>query len=370
MPKEKKDIISKNNQSTSTHRDIMNDIPRVDLITEITEFTNHIQDKIERLDERMRFVNYKFEDVRYWFKRYSISIIYLATSLTLMEALMNSLNIEGIINIILKSFIKLIPLLLSSLISLIAALIKFNKYEEKIEDITRATEKCIITIAKLKDVKEELYFCKTVENFAKINERFIRDIYTEYLESNTNIERQLLDTDYAKYMKKVAKNDVKRATILITRNKELDCIGVKTEFSISNYIAKLVSKKSNNIIINKINNESEFTELGKITNNHRKNSLSAEHNNNKRPIPYRGGSPPLTKCCNSVIESQNPKKSQILKSTNLLNKKLNSNKILSTSSNNISYNLINNNLVNDNQSAAECIQQKWRNYLSKKDLQH
>ena len=189
----------------------MTDIIRIDLTAEIKEFSNHVQNKIDRLDERMRFVNYKFEDVRFWFKRYSISIIYLATVLTLVEALINSFNIENLQDNTLKNMIKFFPLTLSSLVSLIAAIIKFNKYEEKIEDITRATEKCIITIAKLKEVKEELYFCKTVDNFNKINDRFTRDIYTEYLDSNTNIERQLLDTDYAKYMKKVAHNDVCRA---------------------------------------------------------------------------------------------------------------------------------------------------------------
>ena len=76
-------------KETNTERN-MTDIVRLDLSLEINEFSNHVQSKIERLDERMRFVNYKFEDVRFWFKRYSISIIYLATFLTLIESFMNS----------------------------------------------------------------------------------------------------------------------------------------------------------------------------------------------------------------------------------------------------------------------------------------
>ena len=138
--------MSKKDKETTTDQG-MHDIIRLDLSIEINEFSKHVQNKIERLDERMRFVNYKFEDVRFWFRRYSISIIYLATFLTLIEALMNSFDLETIQNNILKNFLKFSPLLLSSLVSLIAAIIKFNKYEEKIEDITRATEKCIITIA-------------------------------------------------------------------------------------------------------------------------------------------------------------------------------------------------------------------------------
>ena len=295
-------------KQTSTEQ-IMTDIIRLDLSSEINEFSNHVQNKIERLDERMRFVNYKFEDVRFWFRRYSISIIYLATFLTLIEALMNSFNIDSIEDIILKNFLKFCPLVVSSLVSLIAAIIKFNKYEEKIEDITRATEKCIITIAKLKEVKEELYFCKTVDDFLKINDRFTRDIYTEYLESNTNIERQLLDTDYAKYMKRVANNDVERAKILIQRNHALDELG-KLELNklVSNQLKKSGYKHFYQFATDKSDSSSDGSDI-KTTqktppnNMPRRLSLSAEHNCKNRPIPYRGISPPPTRpnICNKKM---------------------------------------------------------------------
>lgn len=295
-------------KQTSTEQN-MTDIVRLDLLTEINEFSNHVQNKIERLDERMRFVNYKFEDVRFWFRRYSISIIYLATFLTLIEALMNSFNIDSIEDIILKNFLKFCPLVLSSLVSLIAAIIKFNKYEEKIEDITRATEKCIITIAKLKEVKEELYFCKTVDDFLKINDRFTRDIYTEYLESNTNIERQLLDTDYAKYMKRVANNDVERAKILIQRNHALDELG-KLELNklVSNQLKKSGYKQFWQGATDKSDSSSDdsdikTTQKTPANNIPRRLSLSAEHNCKNRPIPYRGISPPPTRpnICNKKM---------------------------------------------------------------------
>lgn len=191
------------------------------------KFDMHIQNKIEKLDERMRYVNYKFEDVRQSFKRYSISIIYLATILTLTEAFTNALNLESINNPLLINFIKFIPLILSSLISLLAALIKFNKYEEKIEEITRSTEKCIVTLAKLKEVKEELYFCRVNEKIKKVTDHYRKTVYKEYLDSNTSIERQLVDTDYAKYMKKVATNDIKRNEIQIQKKKKLDLMKKK-----------------------------------------------------------------------------------------------------------------------------------------------
>jgi hypothetical protein len=89
------------------------------------EFNDHIQSKISKLDKRMRYVNYKFEDLKYNFKKYSIMIIYFATLLTLTEALLNSISFD--ISETANSLINFIPLLLSSLITLIATIIKFNK---------------------------------------------------------------------------------------------------------------------------------------------------------------------------------------------------------------------------------------------------
>lgn len=294
--------MSKNNEilkdKQTTTEQIMSDIIRQDLSTEIDEFSEHVQNKIERLDDKMKFVNYKFSDVRFWFRRYSISIIYLATFLTLVEALMNSFNIEEIDNTSLRNSVKFSPLLLSSLVSLIAAIIKFNKYEEKIEDITRATEKGIITIAKLKEVKEELYFCKTVEHFIKINDRFTRDIYTEYLESSTNIERQLLDTDYAKYMKRIAHNDVKRAKIMIKRNVELDQLGElelgKIVTNPLSNIRKSVFKSSGkNDETESEDSDYKVADLKKSTNGFKQITIkSSGSSSNSRSIPYRGISPP------------------------------------------------------------------------------
>lgn len=365
--------ILKFDKGTDTPK-MMQDILRLDLTTEVKEFSNHVQNKIERLDERMRFVNYKFEDVRFWFKRYSISIIYLATFLTLIEALLNSFNIDNIENNDLKILLKFTPLIFSSLVSLIAAIIKFNKYEEKIEDITRATEKCIITIAKLKEVKEELYFCKTVDVFNKINDRFTRDIYTEYLESNTNIERQLLDTDYAKYMKKVAYNDVQRAKILLNRNKELDKISSNKydKFRIMNFFNNIFNSKDSN---NYSTNNDDNIVLSKLNTKEvrRKFSIISDHNTATRCIPYRGGSPPPVRsninmkikpinCCKcnreflldaKKLEQECPYCKNICK---ISCKEINLESII----------IENNSYSNEHINKCKIIQKHWRNFINSK----
>lgn len=370
--------MSKKDKETITDQG-MHDIIRLDLSIEINEFSKHVQNKIERLDERMRFVNYKFEDVRFWFRRYSISIIYLATFLTLIEALMNSFNLETIQNNILKNFLKFSPLLLSSLVSLIAAIIKFNKYEEKIEDITRATEKCIITIAKLKEVKEELYFCKTVNDFNKINDRFTRDIYTEYLESNTNIERQLLDTDYAKYMKRIAHNDIERAKILLKRNYELDELSQTSLTKISLNPLRPSYKQISLIHDNSSNNTDDAIKNETMINKKRL-SISAIHNSIDRPIPYRGNSPPLSRS-NISNKKMTPKvcikcNRNYLYDINSINQCCPYCKTLQENIKYKNYTSINQvdieNGINekDIEKCVNCIQKRWRNYKIKKNTRN
>ena len=207
------------------------------------EFNDHIQSKISKLEKRMRYVNYKFEDLKYSFKKYSIMIIYFATLLTLTEALLNSITFD--ISETANSLINFIPLLLSSLITLIASIIKFNKYEEKIENITRSTEKCIATVAKMKGVKEDLYFCIEPKSLLNLKDHFNKNIYQEYLESNTEIEKQLIDSDYTIYLKRVALNSLKEEEISLMKKKNLDLLKKKYKISENTQIQDL-----SNIIIN------------------------------------------------------------------------------------------------------------------------
>ena len=182
------------------------------------KLSKHIQHKIDKLNERMRYINYKFDDVKQSFRRYSILIIYLATLSTLMQAFTNTIDLSNINNLLLMNAIKFCPLVMSSLISLLATIIKFNKFEEKIENITRSTEKCIFTMGKLKGIKEELYFCTENAKLIQISNNYSSNVYKEYLDSNTSIEKQLVDTDYAKYQFKIAKNDIHCQKITIVKN--------------------------------------------------------------------------------------------------------------------------------------------------------
>ena len=256
------------------------------------KFDDHIQKKIDKLGERTRYINYKFEDVRYYFKKYSITI----------EALMNSFRIEEEIeNIIVINIIRFIPLLLSSSISLLAALIKFNKYEDKIENITRTTEKCIVTMAKLKNIKEQLYFSSSNKKIYKLITIFLNNIYTDYLESNKNIEKELIDTDYVIYMKKVADNDIKRNEIMLYKS-----LNINDKLDNRKNKKNKNTKKSTNIkdILNYIKSNTRNNKRNNIRNNTFAKSSHVERqlpNNYDNYIPTTLTSENIRNSTNSII---------------------------------------------------------------------
>uniref|UniRef100_A0A6C0AZ20 Uncharacterized protein n=1 Tax=viral metagenome TaxID=1070528 RepID=A0A6C0AZ20_9ZZZZ len=273
------------------------------------KFDDHIQKKIDKLGERARYINYKFEDVRYYFKKYSITIIYLATLLTLIEALINSFEIEEIGNIIVINIIRFIPLLLSSSISLLAALIKFNKYEDKIENITRTTEKCIVTMSKLKNIKEQLYFSSSNKKIYKLITIFLNNIYADYLESNKNIEKELIDTDYVLYMKKVADNDIKRNEIMLYKslniNNKLDNTKNKKVIENTKNTKKIKNIKDilNYIKTNRRNNKKNYTRNYTRNNTFAKSSHadSELQNNYDKYIPRTLTSENIRNSTNSIV---------------------------------------------------------------------
>ena len=168
----------------------------------------NIQNKLSKLYMRMRYAQHKYHDIRRHFTHIGIAIMSISFILTLLEAFRNTMDLNEIANKNIRNFILLIPLILSSLVSFLTALIKFNKYEERIEALIKANEKSIFTISEMKKIREALYLSNTEEELDTILNDFQKNIYPKYLENNVDIERLLTDNDYSKYMDIVNEMDI------------------------------------------------------------------------------------------------------------------------------------------------------------------
>lgn len=163
------------------------------------DFKEHLQKKLNKLDNRLNILQMKYNNYKKWYDRFNIIIIIVSAILSVYEALRNELDkfitddsgVEVVFN--------MIPIGISSSITCIAAIIKFKKYQEKMENMQFTREKVIMAISKIKNVQESLWFNDDEEEFEEIKQKYLDDVYIVYNESNSELERHIKFNDHHKF---------------------------------------------------------------------------------------------------------------------------------------------------------------------------
>ena len=165
------------------------------------DFKNHLQTKINILDERLIVLQMKYNTYKRWYDRFNIIIIMISSGLSVFEALRNQISDQITEGTGFYYFFNMIPITMSSSITCTAAIIKFKKYQEKMENMQFTREKLILAISKLKEVQESLWFNEAKE-FNTIKKKYVEDVFKVYNEGISELERHIKHDDYAKYHKK------------------------------------------------------------------------------------------------------------------------------------------------------------------------
>ena len=166
-------------------------------ITTETQFTNHLQLKLDKLSQRLKILQIKYIGYKKWYDNCNISIIIVSALLSVFEAFRNEI-IDHIGDNNAGSLIfNMIPIAISTSITCSAAIIKFKKYQEKMENMQFTREKVILAISKIKHIQELLWFSKD-EDFESIKQKYVNDIYGFYNESTSELERHIKYSDHTK----------------------------------------------------------------------------------------------------------------------------------------------------------------------------
>jgi len=165
------------------------------------DFKNHLQTKINILDERLIVLQMKYNTYKRWYDRFNILIIIISSGLSVFEALRNQISDKITEGTGFYYFFNMVPITISSTITCTAAIIKFKKYQEKMENMQFTREKLILAISKLKEVQESLWFNDTKE-FNTIKKKYAEDVFNVYNEGISELERHVKQDDYEKYHKK------------------------------------------------------------------------------------------------------------------------------------------------------------------------
>lgn len=168
------------------------------------DFKNHLQRKLNRLDERLTILQMKYNTYKQWYDRFNILIIIISSTLSIFEAFRNQIGSIIVEDTGFYYFFNMVPITISSTITCTAAIIKFKKYQEKMENMQFARDKVILAISKIKEIQETLWFSSERE-FMGIKQKYLTDVYNVYNESHSELERHIKYSDYEKYRKKIRK---------------------------------------------------------------------------------------------------------------------------------------------------------------------
>ena len=172
------------------------------------DLRNHLQRKLNRLDERLRVLQMKYNTYKKWYDRFNIIIIVISSGLSIFEALRSQIDDKIKKDSGVYYFFNMVPITLSSTITCTAAIVKFKKYQEKMENMQFTREKVILAISKIKEIQESLWF-NDEKAFPDIKKRYLEEVYNVYNESHSELERHIKYNDYEKYRKNFVKNNDK-----------------------------------------------------------------------------------------------------------------------------------------------------------------
>jgi len=164
------------------------------------QLNHHLQCKLDKLSDRLKILQLKYIGYKSWYDKFNIMIIIISSFLSIFEAFRNEVQDHIEDNESMEIFFNMVPIGISSIITCSAAIIKFKKYQDKMEHMQFTREKVILSISKIKHVQEILWF-SNIEDFDSIKKKYLDDIYGFYNESSSELERHIKFTDHNKLNK-------------------------------------------------------------------------------------------------------------------------------------------------------------------------
>lgn len=204
------------------------------------QLVRYLQTKIDKLKQRIRLVQHKYASYKYYNNGVNIGIILISTCMTLIESVKSQVD-EGTLttNTAVSATFNLLPIILSSAITCAASIVKFKKFQEKMEGITKTVEKCIFAISRIQKCQEDIIFLKSVEQFEDVKERYHKDIYDYYSTCDQEIQLFLKTDDYGKYLKSL--NDMDINVMILEKDKLKRERNIESEFD--TYMTELEEQK-------------------------------------------------------------------------------------------------------------------------------
>jgi hypothetical protein len=132
--------------------------------------------------------------------KYNKAVIVLSLFTAFLETLKNTFEVES--ENVSGKILSVSPIALSTAVAIISSLLKFMKLTERMEELTKASEKCSYTITRIRDLQETLCF----ESEEEVKRLYKDEILKFYQGSLESIEGSIYPSLRKKFFKDAQKN--------------------------------------------------------------------------------------------------------------------------------------------------------------------
>lgn len=187
---------------------------------------DHINKKTDKISDKLQYVSLKFDIVKNKFNSYSLTILVVSAMITLSDALKllilqfigkNNLNIDpNTIDFVLN----ILSLMMGTYMTVIASIIRFQNYREKMEKLKEMQDKLIHVKALY---NRELAVLRLNKNEEKTVVEDVQDKLTEYdsIIDEVNIISEITNEEMIIFSKKISDFKLQITTIKNNENTRL-----------------------------------------------------------------------------------------------------------------------------------------------------
>ena len=163
------------------------------------EFVAMLRQKISYLDVRCQILRLKQDRFKSIFDGVQIFIIVLSSVLTLWEAVRSQMRVQGHVSVDAYNAIACLPVVMSSIISLAAAILKFKNYRTKIDSMTSTVEKVSFVMLSARKLIENTIHATSLQALDEARQKYIDDIHPAYTSVDQRIAEDLKLHELVRY---------------------------------------------------------------------------------------------------------------------------------------------------------------------------
>lgn len=167
-----------------------------------SKFAQDLGHHIEWLKKRQSLLTLKYSDLKWWSDSFQISAIVVSTLLTCFETVKSELRITEHENIHLRRTFTLLPILGSSYIALCLSILRFKRFVDRTEQVTKISERAVFVACRLRKVQYMALMCTTLVDFEAIKTSYSNETFDLYIDIKAQIEKNLKFKEIIKYKNK------------------------------------------------------------------------------------------------------------------------------------------------------------------------